>query len=389
MNPSTEINALGRTPHSPAQSRQHLRRGVIMILTALLLPVLVLIVGFSVDFAHMQRVRTELRRSADLSAKAAATVLSETADVAQARQTAKDVALLNKVNGTGLTLTDSQIIFGSSQRQPNGTWNFTVGGANPNAVQVIGRRTASSPDGAVNTYFGAMYGQTIFEPQFSATGAFVNSDIVLVLDRSSSMKLPTTSPDPLMSGGDSRFCDRPRPDCRWVALESAIDIFLAELDSTSSQERVAVVTFASDFVDCSTTSNKTAVDCPMVTDTNTIRNTMNSKSNELWNGMTDIAAGIIAGQDVLLGPGSRANAQKFMIVLTDGQYTEDNPLVAGQAAANAGIVIYTVTFSLGANQSDMQQLATIGNGRHYHADNPVELNSAFQDLGGSIANLVR
>ena len=365
------------------------RRGVILILTVLLLPVLVLVVGFSIDFAHMQRVRTELRRSADLAAKAAASVLAETADVTQARLVAKQVANWNKVHGIGLSLADDQIVFGRSLRQADGSWNFTAGEANPNAVQVHGRRTAASIDGPVKNYFGSLYGRPNFEPQFSATGAFVNSDIVLVLDRSSSMKLPTSSTSALMDTGNPRFCEIPRADSRWVALEKAIDIFLAELDSTSSQERVGIVTFASNYTSCSTTSTRTTIDSPLVSSTSTIRSTMSSKSQQMWNGMTDIAAGITVGQNVLFGSGSRANALKFMIVLTDGQYTESDPLIAGQTAANAGIVIYTVTFSAGANQAHMQQLATVGGGRHYHADNPGELDSAFQDLGGSIANLVR
>lgn len=364
------------------------RRGAIMILTVLLLPVLVLLVGFSVDFAHMQRVRTELRRSTDLAAKVGASVLADTSDIALARQATKDIALLNKVAGTGLNLSDSQIVFGTSQRQPDGTWNFNAGGSAPNAVQVFGRRTVGSVDGEVKSYFGAFYGQPTFQPQFTAIGAFVNSDIVLVLDRSSSMKLPTSSSAPLMSGSDPRYCDKPWPDSRWVALGNAIDVFLAELDSTSSKEHVAVVTFASDDVSCSISSTKTSVDCSMVDDTDTIRTTMANKTNEQWNGMTDIAAGIIAGQNELLGPGSRPTALKFMVVLTDGQYTEDDPRVAGQAAADAGIVIYTITFSPGANQADMQHLATIGHGQHYHADNPGELDSAFRDLGGTLANLV-
>lgn len=366
-----------------------IRRGAILILTVLLLPVLVLLVGFSVDFAHMQRVRTELRRSTDLAAKVGSSVLADTADIALARQATKDIALLNKVAGTGLSLGDSQIVFGTSQRQPNGTWSFTAGGSVPNAVQVFGRRTVSSVDGDVKSYFGAFYGQPTFQSQFTAIGAFVNSDIVLVLDRSSSMKLPTTSPNPLMDGADPRFCEKPWPDCRWTALTNAVDIFLTELDSTNSQEHVAVVTYASNYTSCSTSSAKTTVDCPMVDDTNAIRATMANKTNELWNGMTDIAAGIIEGQNVLLGPGARPTALKFMVVLTDGQYTEDDPRVAGQAAADAGIVIYTITFSPGANQSDMQQLATIGHGQHYHADNPGALDSAFRDLGGTLANLVR
>lgn len=366
-----------------------MRRGAIMILTVLLLPVLVLLVGFAVDFAHMQKVRTELRRSTDLAAKVGSSVLADTADTALARQAAKDIAVLNKVNGMGLSLTDSQIIFGTSQRQPNGTWDFTAGGALPNAVQIFGRRTATSIDGDVKSYFGALYGKPSFEPQFTAIGAFVNSDIVLVLDRSSSMKLPTSSTDALMNTGDARFCAKPMSDCRWMALGNAVDIFLAELDSTSSKEQVAVVTFASDYASCSTTSAKVTVDCPMVADLNVVRTTMTNKANELWNGMTDIAAGVTAARNVLQGAGARPNALKFMVVLTDGQYTEDDPLVAGQIAADAGIVIYTITFSPGANQTHMQQLANIGNGQHYHADNPGELDSAFRDLGGTLANLVR
>ena len=85
-----------------------------------------------------------------------------------------------------------------------------------------------------------------------------------------------------------------------------------------------------------------------------------------------------------MGVGIEAVGLGFMIVLTDGQYTEADPLVAGQAVAVAGIVIYTITFSPGADQTGMQQLATIGNGRHYHADTPGDLDAAFQDLGGTL-----
>ena len=57
-----------------------------------------------------------------------------------------------------------------------------------------------------------------------------------------------------------------------------------------------------------------------------------------------------------------------MIVFTDGQYTEDDPLVEAQNAAAEGMIIYTVTFSPGANQTDMINIANAGNGRHFHAD---------------------
>ncbi len=48
------------TPKYLARHRRQ-REGAIIFLMALLLPVILVIVGFSVDLANMQRVRTELR----------------------------------------------------------------------------------------------------------------------------------------------------------------------------------------------------------------------------------------------------------------------------------------------------------------------------------------
>ncbi len=48
------------------------RRGSILTMLLILLPVLILFVGFAIDYAYMQRARTELRRATDLAAKAAA-----------------------------------------------------------------------------------------------------------------------------------------------------------------------------------------------------------------------------------------------------------------------------------------------------------------------------
>ncbi|MEZ6133465.1 MAG: VWA domain-containing protein [Pirellulaceae bacterium] len=365
------------------------RRGAIMMLFLVLLPVMVLFVGFAIDFAYVQKTRSELRRATDLAAKAAAVELSESGDTSIALQTAKDIAILNSVCGDGLTLEDGDVVFGKSMRQTDGSWTFTPGGAGPNAVQVLGRRTADSADGDVPSFFGSLYGRPTFAHQFVAVAAFVNVDICLVLDRSSSMKLPSSSTDPLMSGSDPRFCSTPWSDSRWVALENAVNIFLTELDGTSSAEHVGVVTFASNFTSCSISTPKISIDQTLTDSTSAVRAAISAKTSEHWNGMTDIEAGIVVGKDMLLGTGARTNALKFLVVLTDGQYTEDDPTVAAQAAADAGIVIYTITFSAGANQTDMQNIATIGNGRHYHADTPGELDSAFRDLGGTLANLVQ
>ena len=116
-------------------------------MVALLLPVILVIAGFSVDLAHMQRVRTELRAVADLASKAAVGQLSRTQDLALARAEARQVGLDNRVEGIPLTLSDQDIVLGNSARQSNGAWVFQPGATPPNAVEVTARRNNGSADG--------------------------------------------------------------------------------------------------------------------------------------------------------------------------------------------------------------------------------------------------
>jgi hypothetical protein len=373
--------------NSHRQNSSH-RRGSILTILLLLLPVLILFVGFAIDYAFMQRARTELRRATDMAAKAAAFVLSETDDVNLARSTAIDIASQNLVCGEPLTLDVSSIEFGQSAQQTNGSWNFVLNGSPRNAVRINGSRESGSPDGSIRTFFGLAYGVPTFEPSFSAVAAFVNSDVVLVLDRSSSMKLSTSDNSPLMNGSDPRMCDIPWADSRWIALENAVGEFLSEMNQTISKEQVGVVTFASDANYCGENSKKVTLDQDLDIDLTKAASAISERSIDVWTGMTDIKAGIHKARDVLKSSSARASAVKIMVVFTDGQYTEADPLPEAQDAAAEGMIIYTVTFSPGANQSDMIEIADAANGRHFHADTPGELVGAFRELGGSIANLV-
>jgi len=74
------------------------RKGAFVVLFAILLPIIIIFLGFSIDFANMQRSRNELRVIADLAAKAASDTLSRTdGDQAAARETAKRIAFANMV----------------------------------------------------------------------------------------------------------------------------------------------------------------------------------------------------------------------------------------------------------------------------------------------------
>lgn len=372
----------------PKQRNQHgrERRGAVLVLFLVLFPLLILIVGFSIDYAHMQRTRTELRRATDLAAKAAALSLSIDSDEGLARQVALDVALENDVAGDPMLLGMSDVIFGSSTQNFDGSVGFNAGGFPTNAVRVIGDRTAGSASGAVGTYFGGLYDAPTFEPKLAATAAFVNTDICLVLDRSSSMKR-TVSDD--STGPPPPACQPPSVDSRWTALQTAVNSFIDVMENSTATEQVAVVTFASDLTACGSTFNRVTVDEPLGTNLSAIRTAMANRSSSVWEGNTDIASGIEEGQSVLTGSNARPTAHKFMIVMTDGRYTESDPVPFAQIAGINGITVYTITFSAGANQADMIDVADAGNGIHYHADDAEDLVAVFRSLGGAISNLVQ
>jgi hypothetical protein len=344
-------------------------------------------VGFSVDLAHMQRARTELRVATDLAAKSAAAALSETNSQAAAILSGQEVAEANRVAGQPLTLADEDFEFGRSTRQADGSWTFAGGSAPVNSVRVTGRRTSDAPDGPVSLFFSGLFGSGDFQPQLNSTATIIDVDICLVLDRSSSMKLTLTDTAGTMSPSSIWFCQPPRPDSRWVALENAVNLFLNDVGG-GADERVGLVTFGSDYTSCNGIySPGASIDQNLTSNMALVAAAMGTRSNTIWNGGTNIDAGIVMGQNVLTGASARPLAEKIMIVFTDGVYTGANPVPAAIAAATAGIKVHTITFSNGANLADMQEVAEEGGGSHYHAPDADTLNEIFRLLAGTITIL--
>src|SRR6185503_9936798 len=92
------------------------RRGAMLPLIAILLPMLLIFLGFAVDLAYMQTTRIELQAAADAAARAGATRLSQTDDVSDSRAFAVQIAGKNQVAGAALRLRNSEVQIGRSQR---------------------------------------------------------------------------------------------------------------------------------------------------------------------------------------------------------------------------------------------------------------------------------
>ena len=72
--------------------------------------------------------------------------------------------------------------------------------------------------------------------------------------------------------------------------------------------------------------------------------------------------------------------------MTDGIYNEGGtPVPAAETAEGRGHRIHTITFSIGADQEIMQEVALIGNGLHIHADDSSDLAEAFRTIAQTLS----
>lgn len=382
-----------KNPETSAAPADEYRRGAISVLVCLLIVVFLASVVLSVDVAYMQLCRTRLRSATDAAARAAGEALSREQDLDASRQAAKDIAQANLVAGEPLLLDDSDIVFGHSDQQESGAWDFDPNGEPINAVRVNGRRTRTAPSGSINTLFGRFFNVFDFEPTQLATVVRLDRDLVVVVDRSSSMKLYLSDTAPTMSTSDSRFCNPPNMALtRWGGLSVALDRFLDALDTTPQFEHVGLVSYGgwpwSPSALCGYKPDST-IESQLEEDYTAVRTTMTTLSGQTWNGRTNIAAGILNGIQVLTDPTfARPFAAKTMVLMSDGAANEPggSESAGSQAALNAAaqaagedIVIHTVTYGE-ANPDLMQAIADATGGNHYIAPDAASLQDIFEEI---------
>ena len=107
-------------------------------MVAVLLPILVLLVGFAVNVAYMEMVRTQLRISCDAAAKAGLVSLGATQQTTTAQTAARTLATANPIAGQTLTLANSNIEFGNAVKNGSGVYVFTSGVSPLNSSRVTG-----------------------------------------------------------------------------------------------------------------------------------------------------------------------------------------------------------------------------------------------------------
>ena len=366
-----------------------------VLIAAVAIVLLICLAVLSVDVSFMQLTRTELQVAADSAAKAGSEALLRTQDPVAAKQAAIDVAALNRVAGRPLVLTENDIQLGSSMQQLDGSWQFTADAQPYNAVRVDAFMSDTNDNGSIPFFMAGVLGQESFSPRKTATAANMQQDLYLVIDRSHSMCFDLSGVDWSYPNGTPMFphpiCFAPHPvHSRWGVLRKSLNDYLDIAQEASPKPQVGLITWGSEigrntaeFQLTGETSPAVVLDSLFTTNYGQIRSQINGRSLRVMLGGTHMSAGMDAAI-VELQKG-RPLSRKTMILMTDGQWNRgEDPVIPAQRAKDAGIIIHTVTFLPGADQTSMIEVAEITGGRHYHADNAAELQAAFQELARSL-----
>ena len=175
------------TPSIHLKRKVTVRRGAVIILMVLLLPVAVLISAIAINLAYIELSRTEMVIATDAAARAAGRDLITTDSTTTAQNRAKQLALLNTVAGRGLRLSSSDIQFGTSTRVPGGRYNFSPSFLTPNAVRIASHRDNLNADGKIPLLMPSVLGTRSIATSQDAISTQMEVDVGLVIDRSGSM----------------------------------------------------------------------------------------------------------------------------------------------------------------------------------------------------------
>ncbi len=350
-----------------------------LALLTVILPVVLAVAAYSINVVYMELVRTQLQINTDVATRAAGRVLARTADQAQALAAAERIMQLNSFGQTKLTLGANQIVFGASTRTSESSRYEFAPANNPNAVRFETNGRVKVP-----MLFPTPGVSVDFRPIKQAISTQTEIDMVLVLDRSGSMAFSNLEVagnyPPAAAPIGWTFGQAVPTASRWLDATSSINTFLRHLDTTVHEEQVGLVTYGTQSFD----------DCQMSSSYAPIQSALDGYSQQFWGGATNISDGILAGARILSQKSAaRPWATRVMIVMTDGIWTAGiDPAISAQLAAGQQIIIYTITYSNEADQLKMQQVASIGGGKHFHATSGAELTDAFKAIAERLPTLL-
>lgn len=367
------------------------RRGAMMPVVAMVIPIIMIFVGYSINIAYMELAQTELRLTCDSAAKAALINYGATNSSSTAIAFGQSISSNNKVMGQSVTIPSSKFIFGNSTKQSNGSYLFTASGTPVNSVQVTGASSVTLP-------FGFMIASGKYSCSELSYATRVSYNIMLVLDRSASMAFDLSGNEfvypadrTLYSPLQSYFTTPSPTASRWASLTSAVNTFITVIQSRNLNVNVGLVTYAENYTLGSYSSQEATLDVGLTTNYASILTAMNNYGSAPLLGDTNISAGLALAQSELTSSAATPTSDLVIILFTDGVATTGNtniPSLTSSYRTGSNIMTHVITFggeaASGTVQTQMQSAAQNGNGLFFNAATSAQLQSAFQTIADSL-----
>jgi Flp pilus assembly protein TadG len=306
-------------------ARRANRRGIIVVLAAVLLVVMLGMIAFAVDVGFITVARTELQGASDAAALAGVSKLP--LGESEASAVAKDYVGRNIATNKPPKITTTAGQWDLKSR------SFKPGRSPFDALQVRVESTNQA------LFFGRVLNTNTFNAGASATAIVRPRDIMLVLDYSGSMHAKG----------------------KIDQLKGAVALFLDVLDDYSTSDRVGFVRYSTD----------ATLESGLTFNLNKVNSEVQSAKAAGW---TNIGDAMSLGIKELKSRG-RDNATNLMVVMTDGlanrpdnrdprQYSIDQARIADKA----GIDVMSISFGDDADKTLMQQIAEICRDPHFAVD---------------------
>ena len=361
------------------------RRAATMVFVVITLPVLFALAALAINIAQMESVNTELQIAVDAAARAAGRTYTITGDKDQALLAAQEAAAKNPISGTILAIDAGDLDFGESQRTDSSNpYLFSPTGSG-NSVRLTTRSFAAGSGAAVKPVFPFFGSAFEIRPERTAISTQGVIDICLVVDRSGSMAYSSSEtaeypPNPASAPPDWEFGDPVPPNARWLDLIAAVQTFNGELENSTQEEFLAIAMY----------NDSSATHRSLSNDYSGIVDQLVAVSANFTSGGTNIGGGMLEGLNAVSDASfARPHASKVIVLMTDGNHNfGTHPNTAAWQIADAGVTLYSVTFSDEAQQGLMQDVANRCGGKHYHALTATQLQNAFRDIARGLPTLL-
>ncbi len=168
----------------------HRRRGAVAVQVAVSMSAIVGFAALTIDVGVVYNAKTDLQRTADAAALAAASKLAaydEGDPLALARAEAVRLVELNTVMREQVSVSGSDVEFGRAvYNEDSGSYDFQPTTQFPDAVRVVVSKTSGSANGGLRLYFARIFGKETADVSAEAIAMMVPRDIAIVADLSAS-----------------------------------------------------------------------------------------------------------------------------------------------------------------------------------------------------------